>query len=302
MANSKNYEIITNQIVEALEQVEANDWECPWNRFSQIPRNADSGRRYNGVNVLVLWSVAMSRGYETQDWFTYKGAQRNGGQVKKGEKGTKIVYWRFIKKPDLRAAGLTQEEYDDLSKAEQEDVPEKSFPLCKTFSVFNRAQCDGLPKPEKTEVKGDEEIDEFIDSIGADIRRGPMAAYSPKEDKVMLPPRSDFKSSNSFYATAFHELAHWTGHESRLDRDMSTRFGDESYAFEELIAQLATSFVCADFGIKSDIQSAEYIKSWISKMKEDEYAVFTASREAKEAAEFLHEAAEAKDAEVEVAA
>lgn len=295
MGNEKNYEIITNQIVEALEEVDSNNWECPWNQFSQLPRNADSGRRYSGVNVLVLWSVAMSRGYETQDWFTYKGAQRNGGQVKKGEKGTKIVYWRFIKKPNLRAAGLTKEQYDNLSKQDKADVPKKSIPLCKTFTVFNRAQCKGLPKPETTEVKSNHEIDAFIESLDADIRRGPMAAYSPTEDRIVLPPRSDFKSSDSFYATAFHELAHWTGHKDRLDRDLSSRFGDGSYAFEELVAELSTAFICADFGIKSDVQSPEYIKHWLEKMKEDKYAVFTASREAKEAADFLHEAAEAQE-------
>ena len=297
MGSQENYEIVTNQIVEALEEVDANSWECPWNQYAHFPRNGESGRHYNGINVFVLWCVGMTNGYETQEWFTYKGAQRLGGHVKKGESGTKIVYWQFPEVADLDAAGLTEDEYDELSEDEKDDVPTKTIPVCKTFTVFNRAQCKELPEPEQQDVATDDEIDEFIGSVGADIRRGPMAAYNPKEDKVVLPPRSDFDSTNAYYGTAIHELAHWTGHEDRLDRDLSTRFGDDDYAFEELVAQLTASFVCADFGVKSDLQSPEYIKHWIEKMREDKYAVFTASRHAKEAAEFLHEQAEARQEE-----
>lgn len=289
-----SYQEVTDRIVEALEEADKNNWECPWNRFAQRPRNGKTGRAYNGINVLLLWAQAQKNGYENHEWFTYKQAQKAGGHVMKGEKGTRIIYWNFIKVPK-DSENISKEEWQEMSKEEKKGVKTKSIPLCRFYTVFNREQCEDLPEREVGEINEGErnaKIDEFLDSVDADTRPGLHAAYVPSKDYVTLPPFEDFKSSDAYYSVVFHEMSHWTGHESRCDRDLKNRFGSEAYAMEELVAELGSAFLCSDFEVKNDLQHPEYIKGWIDVLEDDKYAIFTAAREAKKAAEFLHDAAE----------
>lgn len=299
MGKSKtdNYQLITNQILELLEKVEDGEWSQPWSTGTGLPRNGHTGRHYSGINVLVLWGEAMKQGYTSAEWMTYKQAKKEGGFVRKGESGTKISFFRFI-------------EVDD-EKSDDED--KKKIPLLRTYSVFNLDQIEGVgairdkEQEEIAEAWLESEtgegrrpsVDKFIEDTGAKIIEGHLACYAPSTDCVTLPPMDSFISPDHYYTTTFHELVHWTGHSSRLGRNLESRFGDDAYAFEELIAELGAAFVAGDFKLKSELkeESAKYIKHWIKVLKDDKYAIFTASREAKKAAEFLHEDNNQQEAE-----
>lgn len=292
--NKDSYQEVTDRIVDALEDADENNWECPWNRFSQRPKNGNTKRPYNGINILLLWAQAQKQGYESHEWFTYKQAQKSGGNVKKGEKSTRIIFWNFLTVPK-DSENISDAEWKKMSKEEKKGVKTKTIPLCRFYNVFNREQCENLPERKDAEISEDDRnaaIDEFIEATDAEIRPGHCAAYVPSKDYITMPAFEDFKSSDAYYSVAFHEMAHWTGHEDRLDRDLSGRFKSESYAMEELVAELSSAFLCTDFGVKSDLQHPEYIKGWVKVLKDDKYAIFTAAREAKNAAEFLHNGSE----------
>jgi antirestriction protein ArdC len=228
------YAEVTARIISELEQGRF-PWVQPWDGSAAggpgLPRNALTGRRYSGVNVLLLWGAAIEGGHASQHWLTFKQALEAGGNVRKGEKGTTVVYAdRFI--PEAEKA-----------KAVESGEDARAIPFLKRFTVFNVSQCEGLrpglaadpaPLPEREIVPHAEAL---IEATGADFRiGGAKAFYSPGGDFVAVPPQPAFREQINYYRTAFHELSHWTGHAKRLGRDQTGRFGSKPYAREELCA------------------------------------------------------------------
>lgn len=283
---SDQYQEITNSIIMALENVSAKKWSKPWG--GTTPINGSTGKDYNGINVLLLWVATMGAGFTSQEWYTYKQAAALKGQVRKGEKGTKICFFRPM---EIHVDG----EGNKVTKSEA--VETKKIPLMRGYTVFNRDQIDGLPeRPEASLVEVREEIEAFLDKQGANVKYGAkMACYIPARDEIHMPAKENFHTTEGLYATAFHEYAHWTGATERLDRDLTGRFGSESYAMEELVAELASAFLCGDFKVEGSVQHPEYIKAWITRMKDDKYAIFTAAREAKKAVAFMKGMVEVAD-------
>lgn len=265
---------VTDKIVEALESGTA-PWVKPWtgNALDGAPHNL-SGHVYRGINVLLLTLAQMNRGYATSQWMTYNQAKKEGGQVRKGERSTTVVLYKIIplKDEDGEDTGLT-------------------IPIMRHFAVFNRDQVDGLPPVEVVEVpevERHESAEEVIANTGAKISHGgDRAFYSPSADAVRLPNPESFDNVEEYYATAFHELGHWTGHKSRLDRQIRNVHGSKEYALEELIAELTSAFLCVENNVEGRLQHPEYIAGWIKVLKDDKRAIFTASSKARKAADFV---------------
>lgn len=267
------YQQVTDKIIAALESGTA-PWLRPWRSgigTALVPHNAVTGRAYNGINFLVLTCAP----YASNGWLTYKQAQELGGNVRKGEKGTHIVFWSFPKVED------------------KETGKEKVIPFAKPYTVFNLDQCEGIDvsklKTFTPAVAGESPINEIAARHNVKVNHGgDKAFFSPMADSIGMPSADAFKSPEHYASTLAHELVHWTGHESRLARTFGKRFGDEAYAFEELIAEIGSAFVCASTGIPLEgLQHADYVASWLKVLKEDKRAIFTASSQAKRAAEYL---------------
>jgi len=284
------YAEVSARIVAALE-AGAAPWIKPWSATpgANTPCNALTNRPYSGCNVVRLW-MAQAAGFRTPRYLTFKQALELGGRVRKGERGTKIY---FVKQLEIR------EEADSHSST-------RLVPMMREYTVFNVDQCEALPesikfgkqeRPRNPDTR-DELADEFLRSTGADIRNGGEAYYVPSRDFISMPAFAGFKGADHFYATTFHELAHWTGHKSRLDRDLKNRFGSRSYAAEELVAELGAAFLCAEFGFNGDLRHAGYIAHWIEILKADKRALFTASSQASKAADYLRGLANAQQTEV----
>ncbi len=264
------YQQVTDRIVASLEQGTA-PWLKPWAEGkcgTMGPFNAATGRPYNGINWLVLGSGG---------WLTFKQAKELGGSVRKGEKGTQIVFWSFPKIKDT------------------ETGEEKVVPFAKGYTVFAVEQCEGLNeaklKAPAPITAGQTSINVIAAQAGAQVRHGGSKAfYSPSTDHVQMPSIDAFESADAYAGTLAHELVHWTGHQSRCDRQFGKRFGDDAYAFEELVAEIGSAFVCAQTGIPLEgLQHTSYVASWLKVLKNDKRAIFTASSQAKKAAEFLLE-------------
>jgi antirestriction protein ArdC len=232
----------------------------------------------------MLWMAAQANGYPTHNWLTFKQALELGGSVRKGEKGTAIFYLsRGTKKDD--------------------NGEDKSYSFAKGYTVFNVAQCDGLPetlfeapKPVNTDER-DELADAFFTATGAEIIDGGEAYYLPSEDKVVMPAIEAFPSKDHYYATKAHETCgHWTGAKHRLNRTLSTVFGSVDYAREELVAELTSAFFCAEFGFDSDLRHAGYIEHWIKLLKEDSRAFINAASLAQKAMDYVRYLALREDA------
>lgn len=269
-------------------------WRKPWSEVKAaqggvMPRNAATGRPYSGVNILLLWSAAQAAGWGPR-WLTFKQAKEAGGSVKKGEKGEIVV---FVKK----------------ALVEDRDNPgqKKSVAFLRYYHVFNTAQCEGLPGKLTGEIEPpapvdrnqrDDMLEAFVGATGiAVVEEGARAFYSPVDDKVRMPSLQSFKSSDAYYSTLFHELGHGTGHESRLNRNLKNRFGDRAYAAEELIAELTSAFVCAEWGIDMGEAPAAYIDNWVSLLEQRETAIVTAAAGASRAVDWLRGAAGAEEAD-----
>lgn len=246
-------------------------------------RNAGSNRPYRGMNVLLLNIATMVKGYTDPRWLTYKNAESMGGTVRKGEKGTQVVFWNFLTVADSNAPAVP-------STTSPRD---KKIPFVRMYTVFNVQQCDGLNLPvidmERPELGSNEVADKMM-ALAEVTHYGSKAAYISSVDKIMLPTKDSFKSLDHYYATSLHELVHWTGNASRLDRDLNNRFGSEAYAFEELIAEMSAAFLCTHALIPfEDMQHPEYIASWLKVLKGDNKAVFTAASKAQQAADYVVE-------------
>lgn len=283
------YEEITNRIVEALEGG-VNPWVKPWNSQAGFFRNAISNRPYRGVNVLLLNLVSMIRGHVDPRWITFKAALENGGCVKKGERGVQVVFWKFLKVKD-EVNGENSEA--TVLDADEADKKKRVIPFARYYTVFNVEQCEGLSIPPLTvpEEFDPEAVNPLAEQILAvpDIKHGGnTAAYTSALDLIRLPSRGDFNTLNEYYTTGYHETAHWTGHESRLNRTKGKRYGDQAYAFEELVAEIAAAYLGAYTHVPFDgMQHPEYVQSWLKVLKGDKMAIFTAAGQAQKACDFI---------------
>ena len=298
------FQEVTQKIIDSLRKG-VGPWMKPWDpaRSDGVHKNAVSGRPYRGINVLLLNLRAVEKGFESPLWLTFRDARKLGGHIRKGEKGVRIVFWKFKEAPELDPEG--QPVLND-----QGSPVVRTFVFGRSYVVFNSEQCEGLnlkkweeePDPDPVDlVAGAEKILEL-----ADVRfGGPRAAYNRRLDSVVLPSRKAFKSQEDFYATGLHEMTHWTGHESRLNREFGKRFGDQAYAFEELVAEIGSALLGAHIGLPIErLQHPEYIGNWIEVLEGDKSckAVFTAARKAQEACDYLLDAAGLSQARLEKAA
>ena len=288
-AKDSPYKAITDNIIAELEKGTV-PWVKPW--VCQMPQNGSTGRGYSGINILTLWESAQRQGFKKQQWLTFQQAKSLGGHVRKGEKGTHIV---LVKEITVRDRETANEQPQQAKVTLTEDkVKTKTIKMLKGYTVFNVEQIEGLPEKFKTEpekpVFKSVEMEKLIESTGAKITHasGDRAFYRGGEcDSITLPLHSEFQDMPSYYATAFHELGHWTGHKTRLDRLKGSEFGTPEYAKEELIAELTSAFVCARLGIKGKLQHASYIENWIQVLKNDERALINATSSATKATEMI---------------
>ena len=279
------YDDVTVKIIAELEAGRF-PWVQPWGRAGTatlgLPRNALTGRTYSSVNVLILWGAVIGNGFPSQSWLTFRQALEAGGSVRKGEKGTTVVYAdRFVPK-------------GEIERAERADEQARAIPFLKRFTVFNLDQCEGLPcylvgdpapLPEREIVHTAEAL---IKASKADFRiGGDKAFYAPSQDFIQVPPQPAFFDQVNFYRTALHELTHWAGGQKRLARDQSGAFGSKSYAREELVAEIGSAFLCAALGIVPTVRHADYLAGWLDVLREDNRAIFRAASAASKSADFL---------------
>ncbi len=280
------YSQVTDKIVAELE-LGIVPWVQPWGDGEAsvglgLPRNARTSKAYSSINILLLWSAIMQGGYASQQWLTFKQALELGGCVRKGEKGWTVCYAdSFIPK-------------DEKERASKDGDDPQAIPFLKRYAVFNFAQCDGLREgvcPPATAADERELIpraEALIAATGASLQiGGEIACYIPKLDAIRVPQQTAFHDQINYYRTVFHELGHWTGHPSRLARELITKFASDGYAWEELVAELATAFVCASLGIVPTVRHADYIGNWLQVLKEDSRAIFKAASMASKACDFI---------------
>lgn len=294
------YQSVTDQIITALE-AGTPPWVCPWARGhgSVLPANLLTRRVYRGINVLLLNMQTMAHGYPLNRWLTFKQAREMDAIVRKGEHGTQIVFFKML-------------ERDGATPSAANDAPvRKVIPLIRSFTVFNAAQVEGLPRV-MTDVAAPTEgwtpigaADELLARSGAVIRHGgDRAFYRPADDIIQMPPQAVFPQASSYYATALHELTHWSGAPGRCNRELRGRQHIEAYAFEELVAEMGAAFLSSHCGLPGELQHASYIAHWLAALKSDKRLIFTAASLAQKAADYLLPATETAPvgAAVEVAA
>jgi antirestriction protein ArdC len=247
------YEQITAALIAAIEEG-TGKFEMPWHTMSS-PINAANQKLYRGINVLMLWADAHKHNYSSHEWATYRQWNEVGAQVRKGERSTIVVFWKFFDSETEE-----QQEYID-------DTPARPRCFARAYHVFNAAQVEGYEaKPEKhlPESERIAEAEAFFNAIPATIQYGgDRAYYSPAGDYIQMPPFAQFKSAAKYVSVLCHELSHWSGAKTRLNRDLSGRFGDASYALEELCAQISASFLCAELEVRSEpsADDAAYLSS-----------------------------------------
>jgi antirestriction protein ArdC len=280
------YSEITNAIIADLEKG-VRPWVKPWDGGNTIPCRPlrITGEPYRGINVMLLWSAAHQHGYQSATWLTYQQALHQGGNVRKGEKATTVVF----------SGTLTRTEQDD--KGEEQ---EKVIPFLKAYSVFNIDQTEGLPEKYQTPATiapalgnnaRHEKADLFVANTKAEVcHGGDRACYSPLEDRIHVPRIERFKNSDAFYSVLLHELTHWTMRDGRCPRKFRpTIHGTANYAREELVAELGAAFLCADLQISLTPRPdhADYIASWLEVLRNDKRAIFQAAATAQKAVDFL---------------
>jgi antirestriction protein ArdC len=281
------YTRVTDRIVAELE-AGVRPWLKPWNAEHAAGRITRplrfNGERYNGINILMLWAEAETRGYGCPIWMTFQQAKQLGGFVRKGEHGAPVVYASKFSKTET---------------ADDGQAVEREIPFLKEYTVFNVEQIDELPdhfyqmkEPPKEQMQRVAHADAFFANTKADIRfGGNQAYYAITDDHVQMPRFECFRDPESYCATLAHELTHWTRHPSRLDRDLGRKkWGDEGYAMEELVAELGAAFLSADLRITPELRDdhAGYVANWLKVLKDDKRAIFSAASYASRAVDFLH--------------
>ncbi|UWU19609.1 zincin-like metallopeptidase domain-containing protein (plasmid) [Rhizobium sullae] len=283
------YARITEKIVADLEKG-VRPWVQPWRvgdasgRITRPLRH--NGEAYTGVNVLLLWSEGVARGFSSPTWMTLRQANELGAHVRKGESGATVVYASRFKKTETDASG---------------GEVEREIPFLKAYTVFNCEQIDGLPdhcdrrpEPAGSPVERIEHADRFFANTGAEIRHGGSKAYySPVGDFIQMPVLADFRDAASYVAVMSHESVHWTARPDRVGRDLSRYSTDKTARCkEELVAELGSCFLCADLGVVPELEPrpdhASYLQSWLTVIQNDQRAIFAAAAHAQRAVDYLH--------------
>jgi len=272
------YQEVTDQIISEIEKG-AMPWVKPWKADSTCEKNIASKKEYNGINRLILAMMTHFKGYQSPFYGSFKQWQDLGGTVRKGEKGTKIVFYKPV----------SVEKTNDQGESEN-----FAYSCLKTYYVFNADQVDGIEiaKPEVSPrvYNPAPALDDRILKTGANIKHGGSSAFfSPMGDFIGMPNRDTFNDDSSYYATVLHELTHWSGAKHRLDRDLSGKFGNSKYAFEELVAELGAAFLCQDYQIQGELRHAGYIQNWLTCLRENNQAIFKAAALAQKAADYINE-------------
>src|SRR5437773_4510572 len=283
------YQRVTSRIVNAIEQGVRN-WRMTWHtsgKFAFSPVNVTSKKPYRGINTVCLWAAAQAKGYARGEWGTYQQWQERGAQVRKGEKATLVVFWKF-------ANGTA----DSQDADEHEQASRSRLLFTRGYSVFNAAQVDGYTAKADADTPIEQRIEraeQFFRSINARVtHQGNRAFYSPADDTITLPPFAAFFTPTDYYSTRAHETGHWTAKADRCNRELGRRFGDNAYSVEELIAELTAAFTLTNLGLSSEPRPdhAQYIGSWLKVLRADKRAIFTAASKAQQAADYLVTAAE----------
>ena len=278
---SKVYDVITDRIVSMLEAGTV-PWHKPWKGAAGFPRNLTSKKAYRGINVFML----MSLGFESPYFLTFKQAKKLGGHVRKGEKGTPVVFWKRL--------NITEDD-------ETGQPVSKTIPMLRYYTVFNVSQVDGIDDKVPAVEIPDREHDPITEaeSIVAGMPQAPsiehgrtQACYIPSIDTVQMPNAERFESGEAYYGTIFHELTHSTGHSNRLDRKLDTElaaYGSADYSREELVAEMGAAFLCGESGIVDATinQSAAYVQGWLKALKNDRKLVVIAAAQAQKAADHI---------------
>ncbi len=295
MTNEKSQSVftkVTKVFIDALKNG-APPWRKPWSECCPVPGypvNAVTERRYTGINVTILWASAIARGYEYDRWLSFRQASKLGGRIRKGEKGSVAVLFKKIEV----ASKLEDDENEEQPKAQP-------YKIARAFTLFNVEQCVGLPEkvakgryPTHTLEQNWEShhsADDLIKLCGAKVRHaGTVATYFPESDVICMPPKAAFESTAGYYSTLMHELTHWTGHKSRLNRAGIVDpfpFKSVGYAYEELIAEIGSAFLCADYHIFGELRHDSYVMDWIKILENDPKAIFTSSALAWKARNYL---------------
>jgi antirestriction protein ArdC len=280
------YEIVTNRIMTFLEEGTI-PWKKPW-RSTEGPRNLISKKPYRGINQFLLNCSSYSSPY----WLTYRQAQEKGGHIRKGEKSSLVVFWKWINTVKETSEGITGPEEDQGSKLTK-------MPMLRYYQCFNLEQTEGIPHPVEEEITHPFTPIEQAEQIIANMPQRPdihyggdRAFYSPHLDYIQLPHHETFHSPAGFYSTLFHEAAHATGHQNRLGRKgitESSYFGSHSYSQEEMLAELTASMLCGVAGIEQTTieNSAAYIQGWLKALKGDKKLAIIAAGQAQKAADFI---------------
>jgi antirestriction protein ArdC len=277
---------ITNQIVAAIERG-AGEFRLPWHSSGGTiaqPKNVASKKHYRGVNIVALWAASEQNGFGSGLWGTYRQWAEAGAQVRKGEKSSYVVFYK-----EIEVAGATS--------GQDTEVDKRLF--ARATPVFAAEQVDGYDLPATANPNPMESIeaaDAFVIATCASVAHGGTRAYyRPSTDSIQVPSRESFvgtatsTAAEAYYSTLLHELTHWTSHEQRCNRQLGKRFGDNAYAMEELVAELGAAFLCSEIGITAEprLDHAQYLASWLSVLKADKRAIFTAASKASEATTFL---------------
>lgn len=272
MAKLNTYELVTNRIIELLE-AGTIPWRKPWSGKQGIPTSAATGKRYRGINLFLLHVM----GYEQPNWITYNQAKKLGGQVRKGEHGSKVVFWKWL----------------DIT--DKETGEPKQIPLLRHYTVFNVEQCDDLParcitdlKIETFEHDAIAEAETILNDCPAfQVKQGSKACYTPGSDAITMPPVERFKTREEYYSTLFHELVHWTA--KRVNRETGPIAERTKYAFEELVAEMGAAMLCGLCGIvdRTVDNSAAYVAGWLKALRDDKQLVIKAAAAAQKAVDYI---------------
>lgn len=274
------YQFVTNTVIAQLQEG-VPPWVRPWADervpgIGMIPSNLITGRLYSGSNILLLWLTATSMGYPNLQFCTYQQVNSIGAKVRKGEKAAHVIFTKHLMNKD------------------EETGQDKASVVVKSYPVFNLSQLEGVPErylepqqPDSAEPKN-QKATRFVRGTGIKVHHGAnKAAYYPARDEIVMPTMGAFENEDAYWGTLNHELTHASGHKDRLARTFGRRFGDQAYAFEELVAELGSAFLCARLGIAGSFRSASYMDSWLKVMIADHRAVFTAASYAGQAADWL---------------
>lgn len=279
------YQTITNHILDLMDNG-TGKWEMPWHNATIQPVNVETGKPYHGINILSLWCASIKKGYTTGYWATFKQWKAKGASVRKGEKACPVVFYKPLEREETNP------------ETGETDLVETY--VARLYWAFNADQVDGWQAPalptagEAETVHAAERF--VINSKARIVHQGGSAFYCPSEDTITMPARERFFATNAssatenYYSTLLHELTHWTGHQDRLDRNLTARFGKESRAMEELVAELGAAFLCVQLGISLTPREdhAAYLAGWLRALKNDKRAIFTAASKASQAVDFLN--------------